>query len=136
MGQIRIARLGDAGEFGRVKGVLESDYPGLKLTVVRVNGEGVLCPEHGGMRVFWLYRGEGEVFLPKGYRTQEGDGGRLPEVYQPDTMNPAFGVTIQFLKSRLSGVAPTALEPLRAILGRMRGGAFVGDIAGDLWKLE
>ena len=34
----------------------------------------VLRSAYGGMRVFWIYRGEGEVFVPKGYRTQEGDG--------------------------------------------------------------
>jgi hypothetical protein len=136
MAQIALARLDDQREFASVKARLEADHPGLRLTVVKVEGEGVLRSEHGGMRVFWLYRGEGEVFLPKGYRTQEGDGGRLPEVYLPDSINPAFGDTIQLLKSRLSAVAPAALEPMRAIVGRMRGTAFVGDFAGDLWKLE
>ena len=136
MGQIQIAQLEDQRQFARVKATLEADHPGLTLTVVRIEGEGVLRSEQGGMRVFWLYRGAGEVFLPGGYRTQEGDGGRLPEVYQPDKMDPAFADTIQLLKSRLSAVAPAALEPLRAIVGRMRGAAFVGDIAGDLWKLE
>ena len=136
MAQIQIARLEDQRQFARVKDTLEADHPGLILTVVKVEGEGVLRSEHGGMRVFWLYRGEGEVSLPKGYRTQEGDGGRLPEVYQPDGIDPGFVDTIQLLKSRLSVVAPAALEPLRAIVGRMRGAAFVGDISGDLWKLE
>ena len=136
MAQIQIAQLEDERQFARVKATLERDHPGLTLTVVKVEGEGVLRSEHGGMRVFWLYRGGGEVFLSKGYRTQEGDGGRLPEVYLPDTLNPAFADTIQLLKSRLSAVAPAALEPLRAIVGRMRGAALVGDIAGDLWKME
>ena len=40
------------------------------------------------------------------------------------------------MRIAVSAVAPAALEPLRAIVGRMRGAAFVGDIAGDLWKLE
>lgn len=136
MGQIRIARLEDRRQFNHVKATLEGDHPGLKLSLVQVEGERVLGAEHGGMRVFWLYRGEGEVFLPKGYRTQEGDGGQLPAVYQPEGMDPAFVDTIQLLESRLSAVAPAGREAVRAIVGRVRGEAFVGDIAGDLWKLE
>ena len=136
MAQIALARLEDQRKFAHVKAVLEGDHPGLTLTVLKVDGESVLRAEHGGMRIFWLYRGGGEVFLPKGYRTQEGDGGRLPEVYLPDSINPAFGDTIQLLNSRLSAVAPAALEPVRAIIGRLRRGAFVGGFAGDLWKLE
>lgn len=135
MAQIALARLEDQWQFARVKAVLEGDHPRLSLTVIRVHGESVLRSEHGGMRVFWLYRGGGEVFLPKGYRTQEGDGGPLPGVYQPERLDPAFADTIQLLKSRLSAVAPAALEAVRAIIGRLRGAAFVGDIAGDLWKL-
>jgi hypothetical protein len=130
------AQLGDERQFAQVKARLEADHPGLRLTVMNVDGESSLQSEHGGMRVFWLYEGAGEVFLPKGYRTQEGDGGRLPESYQPDAINPAFGEIVQLLKSRLSAVTPAALEPVRAIVGRMRGNAFVGDFAGDLWKLE
>jgi hypothetical protein len=136
MAQIALAQLEDERQFPSIKATLEADHPGLVLTVVKVEGEGVLRSEQGGMRVFWLYQGEGEVFLPKGHRTQEGDGGRLPEFYLPDSINPAFGDTIQLLKSRLSAVAPATLEPVRAIVGRARGTAFVGDFAGDLWKLE
>ena len=136
MAQVALAQLEERRQFARVKATLEADHPELVLTVVKVEGDDVLRSEHGGMRVFWLHRGKGEVFLPKGYRTQEGDGGRLPEVYLPDSINPTFGDTIQLLKSRLSAVAPAALEPVRAIVGRMRGTAFVGDFAGDLWKLE
>jgi hypothetical protein len=136
MGQILVARLDDQRQFAQVKAILEADHPGLTLTTVKVEGDGILRSQHGGLRVFWLYRGRGEVFLPRGYRTQEGDGGRLPEVYQPDSIDPRFADTIQLLKGRLAAVAPTALEPVRAIVGRMRGAVFVGDIAGDLWKLE
>jgi hypothetical protein len=136
MAQVTLARLEDHQQFARAKAALEHDHPGLSLTVVKVEGEGLLRAEYGGMRVFWLYRGSGEIFLPRGYRTQEDDGGKLPDIYQPDNVDPAFADTIQFLKSRLSSVAPAALEPVRAIVGRLRGAAYVGDFAGDLWKLE
>ena len=136
MAQIALARLEDQRQFEHVKAVLERDHPGLSLTLVKVDGENALQSEHGGMRVFWLYRGGGEIFLPKGYRTQEGDGGPLPGSYQPAQIDPAFADTLQLLENRLSAVAPAALEAVRAIVGRKRGAAFVGDIAGDLWKLE
>jgi hypothetical protein len=136
MGQIQIAQLEEQRQFASVKAILEADHPRLTLSVVKIEGEGDLRSERGGMRIFWLYRGKGEVFVPRGYRTQEGDGGRLPGAYLPDRLDPAFADTIQLLKGRLSAIAPTAVEPVRAIVGRLRGTAFVGDIAGDLWKLE
>jgi hypothetical protein len=136
MGQIRIARLADERQFAAVKAVLEADCPALELSVVPIDGEGVLRARHGGMRVFWIYQGEGEVFLPGGYRTQEGDGRPLPERYRPETLDPAFAVTLRRLQAGLSSVSPAAIVPVRAIVGRLRGDAFVGDFAGDLWKLE
>ena len=136
MGQVRIAQLGDRQQFADVKAVLESDYPGFSFTVTSVNGETAFRSENGGMRVFWLYRGEGEVFLPKGYRTQEGDGMQLPGIYQAEQAGREFADSIRLLKSRLADLVPAAVEPVRAIVGRLRGEAFIGDIAGDLWKLE
>ena len=51
------------------------------------------------MRVFWIYRGQGEVFLPRGYRTQEGDGEPLPADYKPDCVDPAFADALRLLKT-------------------------------------
>lgn len=135
MGQVHVARLDDAGQFAEMKALFEEQNPGLRLSLVEVDGTGVLHSDYGGMRVFWLYRGEGEVFLPKGYRTQEGDGRRLPEDYRADPLDPAFADTLKLLKSRLAAVSPAAMTPVRAIVVRWKGPAFVGDFAGDLWKL-
>ncbi len=136
MPQVRIAPVDDAIRFAGVKAVFENDHPGLRLTVCKIDGETSLRTEHGGMRVFWIYRGQGEVFLPKGFRTQEGDGGPLPPEYRPDALDPAFADTLARIKAGLASVSPGAVTPVRAILGRRKDGAFVGDFAGDLWKLE
>jgi len=76
------------------------------------------------MRVFWIYRGKGEVFLPKGYRTQEGDGVPLPAEYKPDAIHADFADSLRLLKDRLASVSPAALVPVQAIVGRSKGDAF------------
>lgn len=135
MGNIQVARLDDERQFARMRELFEHEHPCLRLVLVQVDGEGELRAEHGGMRVFWVYRGEGEVFLPQGYRTQEGDGGPLPEAYVPDPLDPGLADTLQQLKDGLPSLTLAAAVPAQAILGRLRGNAFVGDYAGDLWKL-
>jgi hypothetical protein len=137
MGQVCVARLDDPKQFAAVQAVLEHDHPQLRLSAVAVDGPAELRSEHGGMRVVWIRRGQGEVFLPRGYRTQEGDGAPLSPEYQPDGVQPAFADTLRQLKSGLPSLAPGAVTPVRAILGRFRNGAaFVGDYAGELWKLD
>lgn len=136
MGQVRVARVDDPRQFAAVRDVLEHDHPEIKLSVVTVDGESVLRSAHGGMRVFWVYRGSGEVFVPCGYRTQEGDGAPLPAEYQPDPLAPALADTLRLLKDGLPSLVPAAVTPVRAILGRLKNGAFVGDFAGELWKLD
>jgi hypothetical protein len=136
MAEIRMARLDDERQRAEAKAVFEHGCPGLLLDVVRVEGEAVLRAEQGGMRVFWVYRGEGEVFLPKGYRTQEGDGNPLPAEYRPDPLDPALGATLDLLRAGIGSLIPAAVDPVRAIVGRRRRDAFVGDLAGDLWKLD
>ena len=136
MGQVWVARLDDAAEFGRLREFFEHDNPRLKLDLVEVDGEATLSSQHGGMRVFLIYQGEGEVFVPRGYRTQEGDGQPLPECYAPDALAPDFGELLSFLKSKLATLSAGAVVPIRAILSRCRDGGFVGDYAGELWKLD
>ena len=136
MGQVWVTQLDDAPEFARFREFFECDNAGLKLNVVEVDGEALLRPADGGMRVFWIYRGEGQVFVPAGYRTQEGDGQRLPAEYRPDTIDGAFAEKLAQLRAELASLSDAALVPARAILGRWQGAAFLGDFAGDLWKLD
>ena len=124
-------------EFLPLREFFEHDNPGLKLDLVSIDGEAVLASGQGGMRVFWIYRGEGEVFLARGYRTQEGDGKPLPDDYRADAIDPAFAATLgghQDGPRRRS--RPARSSPARAIVGRWRGAAYVGDYAGELWKLD
>src|ERR1035438_2179294 len=98
MGQVLVTHLDDASHFARFREYFECDNAGLKLDVVDVDGDAVLRSAQGGMRVFWIYRGEGEAFVPQGYRTQEGDGRRLPAKYRPDAIEPAFAEKLSQLR--------------------------------------
>jgi hypothetical protein len=60
----------------------------------------------------------------------------LPADYQPDAIDPAFAATLQSLKNGLASVSAAAIVPVRAILGRWKQDAYVGDYAGELWKLD
>ena len=127
--QVRVVPVDDERQFAGVRALFERDHPGLQLTTLQVNGEQALRSEHGGMRVFRIYRGQGEVFLPRGYRTQEGDGKPLPEDYRPEKLGASFADTIAVLKEGLKSVAPPADVPVSAIVGRWKGDVFVGDFA-------
>lgn len=135
-GGIRFVHVEDRRRFAETRAMFEAEHPGIRLSLVEVDGPADLRAERGGMRVFWIYQGQGEVFLPKGYRTQEGDGQALPELYRPDPLDPAFAETLATLAKGLASVTPGAETPVRAILKRWKQQAFVGDFAGDLWKLE
>jgi hypothetical protein len=135
MGAIRIARLDEDRQFVEMKAAFEELNPGIRLSLVEVDGEAGLRSDYGGMRVFWVYRGAGEVFLPRGYRTQEGDGRPLPDEYRPDALTPTVAEALKLLKGGLATMTAAALTPARAIVVRWKNDAFVGDIAGDLWKL-
>lgn len=136
MSDIRLCRLDDEASFAAVREFFEHDNPDLRLTRVSVDGSGHLRSECGGMRVFWVHRGRGEVFLPRGYRTQEGDGAPLPDQYRADALAPALAETLQLIESGLSSLSPAARVPVAAILGRRREGSFVGDCLGELWRLD
>ena len=121
-----------------IKDRMEKDYPFLRITRVEVQGETLLKTESGGQRFFCLFQGQGEVFLPAGYRTQEGDGVALPdEDYQPDPVDPAFKVLLERIAAGRDSLSPKALPPVEAVLKRLSpcGQFFRGDIAGELWRL-
>lgn len=136
MAEIGVARLDDPKDLAGVQAAFRRDCPSLHLSTVHVDGPTTLRAEYGGMRVFWVYRGQGEVWLPRGYRTQEGDGAPLPPEYQPDPAAPELVERLEVLKQGMASVVASAREPVRAMLSRWRGGGFVGEVAGDLWKLE
>ena len=111
---------------------------GLELGVLEVSGDTILRADRGGMKVHWIYRGQGEVFLPPGYRTQEGGGDPLPAEYSPDPIDAALG----------RHLAAPAKRPVRHFARRRRPRASrsCGDWHGrqcswaisrvELWELE
>jgi len=136
VGQVRLCDLRDREAFAGLRELFELDNPGLKLSLVDVDSETLLRSTHGGMRVFWIYEGEGQVFLPRGYRTQEGDGHPLPSDYRPDPLDPVFADLLERVRLGCASLTPAALLPVRAILSRWQRGVFVGDYAGELWRLD
>ena len=79
---------------------------------------------------------QGEVFVPAGYRTQEGDGQPLPAEYEPEPLDAAWAELLGQLQANRARISAAALVAVDAVLRRWRGGAFVGDYAGELWKLD
>ena len=126
----------NSGSFHRFARRLEADFPFLRVTKIDVAGDTVLNSEHGGMRVLCIHRGNGEVWLPKGYRTQEGDGEPLPgEQYRADDIDPQFSEILCRIRKGIASVSPTARPPVDAVLQRCKGETFCGDISGELWRL-
>ncbi len=126
----------DPVSFAAIKEQLEVAYPGLTLSVVEVNGDGELHARHGGARVFWIYRGEGEAYLPAGYRTQEGDGAELPGEYLIEPASAAFRDMLNQLEAGFDSLSAEAAAQVRLILDRRRNGKFVGDFSAQLWALD
>ena len=114
---LRKIHLDDARAFGEVKHLFANDYPGMKLSLIEVDGQRALGADHGGMKVFWVYGGAGVVFLPEGYRTQEGGSQPLPAEYKTESIDPAFAGLLRRLKAGISSVSARAAGHVEAILG-------------------
>jgi hypothetical protein len=131
------APVGDNSGFLSIKQALESAHADILLDCAVVDGAVELRAAHGGMRVFWIFDGSGEVYLPEGYRTLEGDGSPLPAIYQPEPADPAFLEALRILDERRGTFTPEAWPSIKLILDRRTGsGGFIGDIAAYLWNLE
>ena len=136
MADVKFCHLDDAAGLAAMREYFEHDNPDLRLTLVHVDGAASLESEHGGMRVFWNFRGSGEVHVPRGFRTQEGDGWPLPDSYAPEPIDAQFAALLGTVKQGLGTLADAASPPVRAILGKHRGDHFIGDYAGELWRLD
>ncbi len=131
-----IAEVGNNESFASIKKAMESAYPSLELSYVEIEGGDVLRSGCGGMRVFWLFRGAGEVYLPEGYRTREGDGLPLSPIYVPEAVDPGFAERLEVIEKGIKSFSNEALPHVRLILERRRDGKTVGDIAAYLWALD
>jgi hypothetical protein len=131
-----MCRVEETAKFDGLREFFEEDNPGLRLDRVEATGESRLRSEGGGMRVFWIYRGHGEVFLPRGYRTKEGDGSPLPDVYRPDAIDPAFADLLDAIEAGLPKLSAAAASPVQGILSRRKNGEYFGECLGELWNLD
>lgn len=131
------ARATDAAAVERLSAAVQRANPGYTVGSERWDGDVTLVPGRGAARYTWLATGSAEVYLPAGYRTQEGDGGALPETYAVDPVSEAAVVHLAELRRALeAGTVDDRIAPaVESICGRAMGGVFRGNIAGDLWTL-
>ena len=122
--------------FNRFVQLLQADFPFLRISQIGITDETLLQNEYGGIRILCIYEGKGEVFLPTGYRTQEGDGEPLPaDQYRCDPIDAQFAETLRYISDGLDSITPTAHAAVNAVLRRWKGDTFCGDISGELWRL-
>ena len=114
----------------------ERDHAGFKIGCGHFEGdEGELIAECGGVRYIWIDRGAGELLLESGYRTQEGDGERLPPCYESDECDDETWAILGTFSDNLGTIHKRIRSPVETILSRISGRTLVGDIAGDIRML-
>jgi len=136
MPDVSVGHIEDEQSLEPVFAEFHRQHPGLRIGCSRFEGEGELTAEHGGVRFIWLDKGEGEVYLGVGYRTQEGDGAKLPPVYKTDTCDDEIWPILQTFAENLDTLHEKIRPPVEAILDRISGRTLAGDIAGEVWLME
>lgn len=136
-GWVAAFRLSDSKAFRAFADDFACRRPWLRFETEEVRGtETTLRSEGGRTKIWWIHRGEGEVYLPSGHRTKEGDGQRLPAEYRAEPMCEEFAAALAVVHDGLSGLNALARPAVKSILERRRQGSYIGDYANDLWKLE
>ena len=137
MPDVVIGHIEDPESLEPVFAEFECHHPDFKIGCGHFDSDdGELVAEHEGVRYLWLDQGHGEVFLDAGYRTQEGDGERLPPFYEPDECDDENWPILQTLAENLETLHEKIRPPVEAILERISGRTLVGDIAGEIYLLE
>ena len=136
-----VAHVSDPEGLRRLFEKFEEGNPGFSMGLLDTKGEVELRAELGGVRYLWVIEGRGEVYLPEGYRTKEGDGEPLPDFYAPDKLPEDVREALEVLRSKLHLVSEevpygdTIRNCVKSILDRWRGDVFVGDISGEVAQL-
>ncbi len=137
MPHARVLSMADSAAVESFARSFAEDHPSLHFGRFTLRDEATtLRPDHGGMKIFWIYEGEGGVFLPAGFRTKEGDGASLPSEYQAEPIPIDLAETLAVIQGGRTTVVEAARVPVDAMLSRWQDGSYVGDCANDLWKLE
>ncbi len=137
MGEVTVARHGVAREIERLADAVHRVNPHYRLSAGTWRGERELTSEWGGSRYTWLIDGQGDVFLPAGFRTQEGDGAALPEIYRTSPAGDDLTVALTALRLALQDqtVHPLLVAAVAGLCVRHVAGRYRGDGSGDLWLL-
>ena len=126
----------DGERFNTFCSSFENNHPDLHFGRFSLqNEETLLKSDHGGMKLYWIFEGSGEVLLRKGVRTREGDGAPLPAMYLPEAISPTLADLLTILVTGYNTFSETARGPIDSILSRRQGLHYIGDYANDLWKL-
>ena len=94
MPKVVIGHMDDPKSLTPIYDRFSDEHPELKIGCEEFEGAGEFAAQHEGIRFIWIDKGEGEVYLDVGYRTQEGDGEKLPDCYtseKVDTENSEQG---------------------------------------------
>jgi hypothetical protein len=86
-----------------------------------------------GSRVCWIQEGRGEVLVPEGYRTKEGDGERLPPDYRPEPPLPGWVEAVRYAATRVDAFDGELRNAIAGICSRLSGTTYIGDAANHLW---
>jgi hypothetical protein len=137
MPDVVVGHIEDLESLEPVFSEFERHHPGFKIGCGHFDSDdGQLVAEYGGVRYIWIDRGEGEVFLDSGYRTQEGDGESLPPIYESDQCDNENWSILQTLAENLDTLHERIRPPVEAILDRISERTLVGDIANEIWLME
>lgn len=136
MPEVVVGHIEDTASLDAVTEQFEKYNPGFRFGRGTLqNSDTELLAEHGGVRHLWIQDGEGEVFLPEGYRTREGDGDALPDCYVNDGLDEESLEILDGLAERIETVHEKIRTPVEAILDRRKGDLLAGDAAGETWLM-
>ena len=137
MPDVVVGHIEEAESLEPVFAEFDRHHPGLKMGCGHFDGDaGELVAENDSVRYIWIDQGVGEVFLDVGYRTQEGDGEKLPSVYEKDECDDETWPILQTFSENLNTLHESIRPPVEAILDRITGRALIGDIAGEIRLME
>ncbi|MBI3472989.1 MAG: hypothetical protein HY013_16655 [Candidatus Solibacter usitatus] len=119
----------EARSVAGVGDVFEEWNPGFRLRWGVHEGQA----EWEGCGVVWIQEGRGEVWLPRGYRTKEGDGDPLPGCYRPEPAPSEWIDAVRYAAGRVDGFSGELRQALAGLCARLKGDRYIGDCANDLW---
>jgi len=138
---VKVAHIDNLSELKKLFEEFEELNPEFKMGFSKFKGECNISAEYNGVKYLWIIRGRGEIYLPKGYRTKEGDGDPLPKYYVPDKLSENLKNILETLKEKLylfSDEVPygdSIRNCVKSILDRWKDGFFIGDITGEIAQL-